>query len=635
MNTHPHVSIPTPAAASVFAGLDICEAAGLARVPGSTRPMYDDDVWDLTGLAQAHRSFFSHEKILDFTLTQTRRWRPVAKDIVLALLAPQHEQVLAVPSAYRIPRHPRTCHNNLRKLVAWFNWLTHRQVPSLQEVTQHHCDAYLDEASWSRCETEQPRRRSAGTMMGFVHAMQLPALYGPLLRADGYREGFTPWSGRPPTTVTGWKSSGENSTRPLPDEVLQPLLATSLYLVDVIGPHLADLLERIRCESTDEPEELVATSKQWSRRHAVLVEHQMLRYRHTATPLPRCNDREIRRRLKAGWHPDDLLLPLNLGRIARDSGLYRLPSHVATSGRLRTVLETAVRQVGIAPPWARNAALVPRADTGELLPWTEPLTADHAHLLARHVLTACLLITAAVTGMRTEELAEISVGAWRVAEDIPGGGRRYRLASKRIKGCGLGGMTDEWVIVEEVDRAVALAERLTGAADGEQLFGTINIRTRYQNLRRWLHQSWAVRLGLAPLPDACVTARMLRRTLALEMAKRPAGLFATKIALKHLSAATTEGYTARPGGSQAAFHAEVEHAEHQHHLELTVTAFRDYQNGIRPSGPGARDLIRTFQHVDAELNDLAHAEPTVLDNDRRLENLLRKQANVLHVGAAN
>ncbi|MFF8785026.1 hypothetical protein [Streptomyces sp. NPDC015125] len=44
---------------------------------------------------------------------------------------------------------------------------------------------------------------------------------------------------------------------------------------------------------------------------------------------------------------------------------------------------------------------------------------------------------------------------------------------------------------------------------------------------------------------------MLRRTLALAIAARPGGLLAAKVALKHISVATTEGDAARPGTSPA------------------------------------------------------------------------------------
>jgi len=83
------------------------------------------------------------------------------------------------------------------------------------------------------------------------------------------------------------------------------------------------------------------------------------------------------------------------------------------------------------------------------------------------------------------------------------------------------------------------------------------------------------------------------------------------------------------------FHGEVQAVEHEHHLQRTVAAFKDFQAGRLPTGPGARALIEAFQHVDAALKDAEHSEPTVLDNERRVENLLRQQAGTLHVGAAN
>ena len=91
----------------------------------------------------------------------------------------------------------------------------------------------------------------------------------------------------------------------------------------------------------------------------------------------------------------------------------------------------------------------------------------------------------------------------------------------------------------------------------------------------------------------------------------------------------------RPGGSQALFRAEVQEPEEEHHLRLTIDAFRQFQAGQLPAGPGARDLIAAFTQVDCALRDSAPAEPSVLDTDRRVENLLRAQAASLHVGPAN
>lgn len=70
----------------------------------------------------------------------------------------------------------------------------------------------------------------------------------------------------------------------------------------------------------------------------------------------------------------------------------------------------------------------------------------------------------------------------------------------------------------------------------------------------------------------------------MEIAYRPGGLLASKLQLKHLSVATTEGFANRPGGAQARFLTEVNARNH----DLILAEFRRYQAGHLPAGPGAR-----------------------------------------------
>lgn len=51
-----------------------------------------------------------------------------------------------------------------------------------------------------------------------------------------------------------------------------------------------------------------------------------------------------------------------------------------------------------------------------------------------------------------------------------------------------------------------------------------------------------------------------------------------------------------------------------------------------PSGPGARDVIAAFTHVDAALADHQAGGPKVMGSDRQLVNLLRSQSQFLHAG---
>ncbi len=128
---------------------------------------------------------------------------------------------------------------------------------------------------------------------------------------------------------------------------------------------------------------------------------------------------------------------------------------------------------------------------------------------------------------------------------------------------------------------------------------------------------------------------MLRRTLARELAYRPGGLLAAKIALKHVSVATTEGYAARPGGAQGKLLAEIAEEEADRNLQTVLAEFRNYQNGIMPAGPGARELTAFFASIDTDLAAHETAAPRVVASDQHVLNLLSKRAQVLHLAAAN
>jgi hypothetical protein len=237
--------------------------------------------------------------------------------------------------------------------------------------------------------------------------------------------------------------------------------------------------------------------------------------------------------------------------------------------------------------------------------------------------------------MRSSEADELTGSACLPPVETIGGGVRYRLASKLIKGRQFGGEHEEWVVLEPAYRAAELAIRLTGADSETHIFPPSDLGEKIIDLRRWVNGPAGRRLGLASIPDGPANGRMLRRTTAISLGTRPGGVIAAKIQLKHLSVATTEGYAYRPGGSQARLFADMQRAEQGHHQELTMAAFRDYQEGQMPTGPGARDLIAAFDLIDQELNGHEPGEPKIVDSERRLETLLQRHAAHLHVQAAN
>ncbi|GCE41000.1 hypothetical protein Rhow_004643 [Rhodococcus wratislaviensis] len=252
------------------------------------------------------------------------------------------------------------------------------------------------------------------------------------------------------------------------------------------------------------------------------------------------------------------------------------------------------------------------------------------------VRTAAIIVLSASSGMRSSELMELRVGCRRPIEEPIPGLTRYRIASKIVKGQPLGGTDDEWVVIEPVHRAVELIEQLhDDPRDDVLLLSRFSFRVRYIWFRNWVNSSAGERLGLAPIPEGPVSLRMLRRTIALELAYRPGGVLAAKLQLKHIATATTEGYAARPGGAQAELLAEVNKHEADRNLQLIMAEFHNYRNGILPSGPGARNLTEFFATVDTDLNAESTAAPKVQRNDRDILNLLSKRAKVLHLGPAN
>jgi hypothetical protein len=138
--------------------------------------------------------------------------------------------------------------------------------------------------------------------------------------------------------------------------------------------------------------------------------------------------------------------------------------------------------------------------------------------------------------MRSSELMELPVGCRRPPEAHGPGLVRYRIASKVIKGQALGGVDDEWVVIQPADTAAGLLEQLhDNPVDGAALMGRFAFDVRYTWLRIWVNGPAGQRLGLAPIPDDPVNLRALRRTLAIELAYRPGGVLATKIHLKHVA----------------------------------------------------------------------------------------------------
>src|SRR5216683_3208650 len=577
---------------SPFAGADVCGHAGLSLPDDADRPVFDHDLWDFTDVIGLPVQMPLHQRHFDFTTITQPGCRLVAKELVMAMLAPLHPAVALLPRAYRTPLHLRSCAARLDELSRLFTWLAQQGTSSLAQLDTTDCEAYLAHRRFVLDEDgavvgeQSPgvRRAAAQAVIDLIN-------YRDLFTVDRVRPDLRPWGGASASAVAEMPSGRHaNKTAPVPGEVLQPMLAAALHLVTVLGPHAVALQRQIR--ETDRVSSLKAAGLRHSA-PTVIEDIKAVLAGYT--------------QLWAKWMP-----------------------------LLRGPLQDAVNSGGVDRQFARDAAEIPAADGSGMLPWTLPLHRSQAVALVGIVRTAAIVLLAAVSGMRASELMELRVGSRRPVEEPVPGLRRFRLASKVVKGRPLGGTDDEWVVIEPAYQAAEIAEQLhDDPQPGAPLFGQFAFYVRYKWFRAWVNSDAGRRLGLAPIPDGLVNPRMLRRTLALEMAYRPGGVLATKIHLKHVATATTEGYASRPGGAQAELLAEVNKHEADRNLDLVLAEFRNYQQGILPAGPGARELTEFFALVDEKLEPATATAPRVQRNDRDILNLLSKRADVLHLAPAN
>ncbi|MFD8565138.1 hypothetical protein ACFV1N_48410 [Streptosporangium canum] len=628
-------TLPGGASESVFSGADVCFEAGLGLPDEARRPMFDDDLWDFTHVVGLPNQMSKVSRRFDFAAIINPRWRLVAKEQVMAMIATAHPQVAQLPRAYRTPLHLVTAFGRLAELTRFLNWLTSQGISGLDELDEHRCDGYLahrryllDEDGGRVGESSPATRRAAAqTVVDLINHCSL-------FTSDAPPTGLRPWGGAAPSAIAEMPAgTGINKTPPVGDHVLQPLLAAALFLTERIGPHAIDLHAQVK--DADRRWSLKSGDhKATTRLPREEILHVLADYEERDEPLPLLADHDTRRRIDQGWLPHDPLTPIAFGLLTRQAGVTQFYSRWLPA--LREAVESTLNRVGAAKQFARNAAPITLSDGSGQLPWTFPLDRLQATALIGIVRTAAITTLAAVSGMRSSELMELQVGCRRPPETHGPGLVRYRIASKVIKGQVLGGVDDEWVVIQPAYTAAGLLEQLhDNPVDGTALLGRFAFDVRYTWLRNWVNGPAGQRLGLAPIPDDSVNLRALRRTLALELAYRPGGVLATKIHLKHVAVATTEGYASRPGGAQAELLAEVNKHESEHNLDLVWEEFRNYQQGIMPAGPGARDLIAFFAHIDAKLDPADAPAAKVQRNDREILSLLTKRAKVLHLGPAN
>jgi hypothetical protein len=460
---------PAGAGSSPFTGEDICAIAGFSLPPGQRGPAFEQATWDFSQVTGLPAYLKKSHRRLEFAGIRNPAWQTVAKEYCAALLAPRHGPVRELPCAFRNPLTLQTCALKLAELTRWLNWLTSHGVTALGQVTDWHCDAYAAERSERRGSDGTVIGRQAPAMARAAETVIDLASYRELFSTERYPAGLRPFGGRAGTTVAGLTRTrnGENSAQPVPDDLLRPVLAAALYLVRTLAPGIRSLQQEARDYRAVGPR----TREKYHDPSGSDIQAVLRRRVAEGRPLDRISPAKARERVSSGrLSQGDPLAEVSLDSLAREAG--RGDFHWSWPDRLRPEILAAIEAVGIEEPYGRNAPAVTRADGNGEIPWTLPVPVHQISTLTRSLKTACVIVIAAVSGMRASEISELAVGCRRPVEEPVPGLARYRLASTVIKGQPHGGTSDEWVVTKDVFDAVEVAEQL--AEDNED--GTLAIR---------------------------------------------------------------------------------------------------------------------------------------------------------------
>ncbi|WP_406468709.1 hypothetical protein [Streptomyces sp. NBC_01594] len=170
-------------------------------------------------------------------------------------------------------------------------------------------------------------------------------------------------------------------------------------------------------------------------REAVLVE-TLRQHARTGEPLVQTSPDGLGYKITKGWDPADLLFHVSLKSLVRESGTGGSDPRrhwVEPGGRWEPILplpEQTLAQVGVAPLWGRDAAVIDRADGDGQVPWTLPVFDADVRALVGIVRTACMIAISALSGMRHSELVELPADCRQPPQQIRPGRVRHRLKSK-------------------------------------------------------------------------------------------------------------------------------------------------------------------------------------------------------------
>jgi len=460
-------------------------------------------------------------------------------------------------------------------LLPFLRWLDGRGHSSLGAVETDDLETYASEVMATGVSRERKARVLFTVSRVWLHSPYMP---------PEDRLCIPPWEEKGIADLLGPSTwTAENKTPPVHPQTMSPLLLWALRFVDIFA---ADILRAVA--ERDRLQANIPTSK------AATDNARVLDY---------IRERSAAGRLLPGWSGKGRENCLAQDYIAGTLGVGLnavLVRHLGIYG----VEGGAPLAVGIQGRW----------EDGEV--WTETIDYYDVPKLKTLLATACLVVVAYLSGIRSDEVRELRRGCCRQRPRGGDGPPQFEITGLEFKSALdedgntiPGGRIRErpWFVIAPVARAVAVAEALS---EGELLFDAAlfarigamkqtgravtakTTRDRLGEFVAWVNQfashSRHANEQIPDDPEGEVRLVRFRRTLAWFIYRRPQGRVALGVQYGHLRGYTSEGYGSRTSsGLRDVFPMEEVRAI----ADSLTTAVERLDAGEGVSGPAARRYI--------------------------------------------
>lgn len=544
---------------------------------------YGDERWNLTpAILERDTSSLS----IDFT-TVPKPFVSLMKLVVWKLLNHEGGESASNRRVQRLSVRSigGSSFRGLRSFVIW----THSQgIVWLCDVTAEDLERYREHVSRSGQSVDKQE-----DLLGEVRRLWSLRT---ILPTEARLPASPPWGNDRLWVLIGKKRTQiANRTPRIAPETMEALLGWAMRFIDNFGPDIAAAYhERLRYATGDT---FRGPGRIWDSRLSAVdaTAHLVARLAVSGESLPGTK------------RPQGI--KLNESHMGR---LYGLSGAAFRSSKVLA----AIQDSGV-PIREGSPMYLPICGTLNGEPWRQAsISYDEAGVLIRHLVTACFIVIAYLSGMRSGEVLNLQRGClkqdsktgiwlvsgrhWKGVKDEDGN----KQAEGTIR-------SDPWVVVEPVARAIVTLESLS---DVEHLFPSVldgeKSATRTKALRPGrCRSSSAIAKDITALVEHCnemaasnglaqgippdrhsmlISPSRFRRTLAWFICRRPRGLAACGLQYGHIHSRVTQGYA---GTYEAGFLDDVAFEDWLERLDRLSAADQELSAGGAVSGPAAQKYI--------------------------------------------